>query len=745
MSNGTDKSDPKTPEASSEDFQYVLKALLTAYRPVLEREVKRSESAQKLDEEASKNPPSCEDEIALARELFEKFFTPEVATRLIPAEHRGTFGERERWIWCYRHILCCIIFGWLVCRGPRTFRGAAYYLRRYWLCVREALGNPVSKPPTAEERRDFEVLFRELASAYSPYLQRQLRDLEYPFEISADVLEDKIDCHEGEAHAGAIFERLLTVEASSALFGSKEFTAHARDPIFRLCRCYCICAMQFGCCLARVRHVVDVHRCLKLFFACLHRCFRPLTGEIDTPVENACVSPVFVAHCDNLVGIEIDGTASGASFTHYSLGYSYGGPVLNDAVVYPDCSRPPAHTSSSTAVVSGLLGYLDRNLLPPGIDQFTVHLDVFGSGGLHIHVAHTFQLQTSAIEITAAATKPAVVGEDPFHLGTFRKLLKATNDSSVATPELSLGGSFSVTGSAYTIGCNRQMTQYVLAQFPAPPTSPIPTPPNATGGAPIKSPVIYADTPNHPWLSGCFLSSTPNTILNGDLVAEWSTEHCVFPGPPYDVPKISVDEKWSSNPTGRFVVLLEVRDRLLPAGVYPGDVAGVDQVAIWIDNQIPVAVISSIGGVSGCGDLHLKNYVGTTAPVIGIAWDYPIDFSAPQQAPNDNFGSYSMTFQKNGGGGGAIPALTPNLRVPNVWSAAPPPLPGGTLANWDIVAALDGGPGPGPAAPGKILRGERCAYVFTLSVSDTTWVGDGGNHNAWGPVLYAMNVINDIP
>ena len=35
------------------------------------------------------------------------------------------------------HLRCCIIFGWLLCRGPRTFAGSSYYLYRYWRCVRE--------------------------------------------------------------------------------------------------------------------------------------------------------------------------------------------------------------------------------------------------------------------------------------------------------------------------------------------------------------------------------------------------------------------------------------------------------------------------------------------------------------------------------------------------------------------------------------------------------------------------------
>jgi hypothetical protein len=34
--------------------------------------------------------------------------------------------------------------------------------------------------------------------------------------------------------------------------------------------------------------------------------------------------------------------------------------------------------------------------------------------------------------------------------------------------------------------------------------------------------------------------------------------------------------------------------------------------------------------------------------------------------------------------------------------------------------------------------------VITLYVSDTTWVGDGGDHHSAGPIMFAVNVINDI-
>jgi len=479
----------------------------------------------------------------------------------------------------------------------------------------------------------------------------------------------------------------------------------------------------------------------------------PLIGEIDKP-DGTCAEATAVQACSTggapLIAIEITGSAAGAGFDHYTLRYSWGANApIQTAIVYPDCTRPPAHPSYGVPVLSATLGYLDVTLLPPGITQFTVYLDVFDSASGQVSDSATFEIKTAAVEITAVAKVNALDGEDPFVLGTFVKLIKDVNDPSPAVPEQSIGGSFSVDGSAYVIGCDRIMSQFVLVRFGAPPGFPpgtaVPTPADASLGLPIIAAVPYEDTTAHPWQSGCFPTITPNTILNGDLVAEWSVRNCTFLGIPYTVPKVNAKPNWASAPlNGRFVVFLEVRDRPV-GGAFPGAVAAKDQVAIWIDNQQPIGVITSIGGISGCGDLHLKDYVGTTAEIRGIAWDPPIDSAAPQQRPNENFGSYGLTYKKNGELTSAgIPGSTPNTRVPNIWPGPLAPGLDGQLALWDIIGDLDY-TGPAPTPAGKLARGERCAYVISLTVEDTTHVGDSGNHNATGPFTYAINVINDIP
>jgi len=757
----------KSPETATpvpaEDFQFVLEAFLKAYRPFLEHELKLASSPTALID-AAKNPPTCADEIQLAKTLFEPFFTKDVALRLLSEQGRAVLGATEEWALCYRRLLCCLIFGWLVCRGPRTFRGFSSYLYEYWICVRRALDQPVSVPPTIEEKRDFATLLKVLTSAYRPLIDAQIKDLDYPVDIPGKIISGAIDCHVDDNAVSPVFARLCTRESAAALFGAR---AVAQGALLRDCCCYCVAAMEFGCCLARARTLVQAVECLKLFFATLRRCFEPLIAELDAPP--GCSTFTLVASCSNLMGIEITGTAAGAAFTSYALSYSFGGPATNDAVVYPDCTTPPANPSSATPVTGGILGYLNVGLLPPATTSVTVYLDVYGSGGLHLQISTVYQFQINAVEITAVATLAAGVQQDPFN--TLPSVIKLVPDVDNAGLEKSIGGQISITGSAYVFGCGKQMTDYQLAAFgPVAGAIPLPSPtpnPAGLGGTPIIPPVQYDGTSAHPWSSGCpFFPVTPNTILNGDLVAQWTNEPCILPFPPFThstVPHISSNGKWTTPASGRYLVFLEVDEGPSSTPHTPVVPAGEDQVTIWIDNDSPVGALTQIGNVVGCGDLRLSDYVGATAAVRGIAWDYPIDIFSAQQRPNDNFGSYSISYQKNGGtmqsflasdytpnGGGVA---LPDVRVPNLWQATPPnPLTqSAVLASWDIVTALDGGAPPDPKFPcapanaWQLPRGCRCAYVLELVVSDTTWVGDGGNNHSSGPVLFALNIINDIP
>ncbi len=109
--------DPASPE-----FQLVLKALIDVYRPILEEDLKRADNLDALSEEANRAPPDCEAELATAERLLGSFPDEQVVLALLPLQARELLGPIERWRWCLTHIRCCMIFGWLVCRRPRSFR-----------------------------------------------------------------------------------------------------------------------------------------------------------------------------------------------------------------------------------------------------------------------------------------------------------------------------------------------------------------------------------------------------------------------------------------------------------------------------------------------------------------------------------------------------------------------------------------------------------------------------------------------
>jgi hypothetical protein len=303
--------DPRTSVALNPDFRFVLDSLLDAYRPGLRRELRMAQSAEAQEQDTGMNPPTCEDEIALAQALFQKFFTPEVARRLLPVEGQKALGNVDEWQWCYRCMLCCLGFGWLVCRGPRTSRGFAYYLYRYWLWFRQAVGEPVANPPGITDKSDFGTLVRLLATAFAPSVSGELKDLEYPINIHEEIAAGSIDCQVGDQTANSIFDRLLAPQAAAALFGSKFAAALGNNSsLFRNCRCYCISALEFGCCLARVYTLREAVECLVEFFLRNRRRFNPLIAEIDAPPT--CSSLTFVPACGNLAGLKINGAAAGA-------------------------------------------------------------------------------------------------------------------------------------------------------------------------------------------------------------------------------------------------------------------------------------------------------------------------------------------------------------------------------------------------------------------------------------------------
>jgi len=763
---------PRDDEVHDEDFQFVLKELLAGYEPVLAEELERARDPERLKKEALEHPPSCEDERALANRIFERFVTEEVSLRLLTPEARQQLGSVEEWRWCLRHIRCCIIFGWLVCRGPRTFRSFNYYLWRYWLCVRQTLGDaPGDRPPTDEEREDFTALVRALAGAYQPYLTDQLATVEFPLGLPDEIIGGKIDCDEGQDESAAIFERLLTADIGPALLGRKAFEEHSRHPSFWFCRCWCLCAIRFGCCLAQARSLIDVLRCLVFYRRCLRRCFRPLFCEITRPALDSCADEEYFGG-PKVLGVEIVGSAGGAFCDHYILEWKPAGApdtaYTQTSIVYAGGSPTgpgPCGVSNST------LGWLDTASNPVP-DAVAVRLCVYGTTGAPACCTTEFQIFRQRVWIKD------IEGVQPGPNG----ILDASAQLETGTTLRAFGTALEIDGRAWAGKCEgREIKRYTLSFQSGFVTDPLVGPWTQFWQVDYLSPLQRKEIQTNDF----------------DLTSFWVYDPIVLPSPPFppgtSIPKdwLTPTHWWSGNTTpvppqqfpvdpqagptwtaqqlptincqsGRYTLLLDVEDTT-GAHYY-------DTQQVWFDNKSIYGKITQIGGVPACATINLSQFAAAggdcsvpwLANLLGIAYDEFIE-EGNGAIPSDNYamvggvvqGGYALWIKKDGAPDpgvqlpvpGPLPWTPPTNGTTRVGdpglrcaTAAPPPGPvgpetPGILASLDL-RRLDAICNPGETdltlarrGPGH-PDGECCGYVARLLVWDNSVCPalSGGRH-----------------
>ena len=739
---------PTSDELNNEDFQFVLKALLAAYQPVLKQELKLAGDAAELSKAAAAGPPNCEDEIARANQIFGTFFTDEIAQKMLSAEVRKNLGPIDQWGWCLHHIRCCIIFGWLVCRGPRNFRAFSYYLYRYWLCVRQALNRPVSTPPTQEERADFSVLVEELAHAFKPYLTDQLATVEFASGIPEEIIGGRIDCREGIQEVCEIFERALTPRAVEALLGKDAFTSHSKVPSFWFCRCWCLCAICFGCCLARARSLVEILWCLIYFFRCLQRCLQPLICQITDPHD--CVEEQAFPIVSILRGVEIKGTASGVFCDHYELQWRQGGPWQSLGIIYPGHAPQGA-----CGVINGTLGYLQTfPFVQPG--PVDIQLCVFSvQGGQPQCCPGHFTLQRNLVWIHGIENVNAI---DPFD--------PTSQPVDGTGAKRSFGNAIRINGSAVVGGCQGlDLKRYTLSYFPD-----FVVNPNLPGFVqfwevdyitPLQIDAglnkIFEDWLTSFWRQPNFPPGGCNPFF-GDYLQEAYWAHLFpesFPLIPAEAP-CPPPPFWTTVPlpltncqSGRFTLRLTTEDN---GGNFKHNLR-----QVWFDNKqitFSHAHISQIAGIDPCATIDLRQFapqggdcsVPWPASLLGVSFDELIDILDPSH-PSDNYGGYSLWIKKDG-------TPDPGVSLPIPGPGAPPwgpPFvgtnrignPGGDICPYTtlippptdgILALLDMRRLDAicnPAEPALTLkRGECCGYIVTLLVWDNSICPglSGGRH-----------------
>ncbi|OGC02582.1 MAG: hypothetical protein A3G35_01090 [candidate division NC10 bacterium RIFCSPLOWO2_12_FULL_66_18] len=759
-----------------EDFQFVLREFLSVYQPILEEDLKRAKAPEQLKEEAEKTPVSCDDELALANRIFGKFFTEEVAVRLLPTEGRRQLGAIERWRWCLLHVRCCMIFGWLVCRGPRTFRAFAYYLYQYWLCVRQVLGTPVGSPPTAEQRQDFRTLVQALAGAYKPYLTDQLATVEFPAGIPDEVLTGKIDCFEGEEEATAVFERFLTVETAPALLGKEAFAAHSKEPFFWFCRCWCLCAIRFGCCLARARSFIEVLRCLLFYRRCLRECFRPLRCEITKPT--GCTEEELNQTVGGLT-VTVVGTAAGAFFDHYTLEWRKveGAACDDDAGWKSDGVVYPGGAATGTSpVVSGLLGWINTTVLAPG--SYEVRLCVYSSqpGVPPQCCCIQFNLFKRLVWIERVGSAPVQTPPGPF---VSTAPIVNTNPGGVVVP---VGCCVTVKGSAFVGDCNDRRIKcfdlrYGLGFLPGP-GEPGFNPADYFGSLLVPTgPVCYTDPDESgkraPWNQVIGRALTTRLVqteidLFGTKIKVWKLQDFCFDSASLLPPCPDLHHHCRS---GKYTLLLDVEDTL---GTHYYDTQHV-----WFDNKPIHVEFGGLEGLPGCEDLGLQKFVPAGAPcnvawpinLLGIAYDEYIDYT-DLTYPSDNFDYYSLWITRQAGPTYTVP-ITPDLvtlgpgpfkgtqrvgdpgtRCETAIPGCPPPAFPAKFYNlltkldlriFDAVCAASLAAPFAPPAGFALERGKCCGYTFQLYAQDKTWTdgGPGLCHRKWS-LPWAVCICNDV-
>ena len=722
--------DRDTPEPSDPEFRIVLQSLIDAYRPILEEDIKRAGNLDALAREADNAPPDCEAEVAAAERLFARFVDEKVTLALLPAQARELLGPVENWRWCLLHIRCCIIFGWLVCRRPRSFRLSAYYLYRYWLCVRQVLGIPVTPGRlTDAERKDLATLVDALAKAYRPYLADELATVDFTAGLPAALDGGEVDCHEGEEEAAAVFERLLTVETAQALLGAAAFKQHSTQPWFWFCRCWCLCAIRFGCCLARARSLVDVLRCLRFYWRCIRECFRPLTCALTGP--EGCVAEEVNASIPALVG-PIIGTAAGAGFTHYVLEWSPDNLNWHASdFVYPPV--PPGNTvQGNLPVVGALLAYLNTTLLNAG--TYFVRMTVFGAGNATSKCGPIiFSVFKKDVRILGVDGNTAL--DAPWSDPAARLLdnVPALCARPAGTYEASFGGScLQVLGSAFVGGCdNRHIQRYTLAYKPG-----YETDCSTPGWTAFPIPLGEVDFTTAAQLRAINMRTDTSV-----LTAIWGADCLVpVPFPPWcllnDPQGRLYPSAWNTlvggcQLSGLYTIRLVVEDNM--GGTY------CDTQRVWLDNK-PITALIQINAVPKCADLFVSQFakppdcsVPWSLPVSGIAYDEYIDETLPLTRPNDNFDYYVVSVEKQGGPSIAIPVPGPGgtcfygtSRVGDPGTRCGVPTVAQVIATLTLfdLRAID--PTCKAMVPYAVpdaftlARGECCVYIFHLYVQDRT-------------------------
>lgn len=759
----------------------LLKVLLDAYAPLL-----RAATGEDAEQEDLATP---QDDAKIADAVAARLFADETALRFLPESARQVLGPVQEWRWCLAYVRCCWMFGWLVCRGCRDYRALNYYLYRYWLCVRQAMGRP--RDLTRQDREEFEKIASLLGEQYGEWLRDELVKVDLDRGgLVDDVLDSRPDCCTDNAFTAALFDRLASPEAAEALLGRQAFEEHRRHPYFWLCRCWCRAAIRFGCCLACARTRRDYLRCIREYQAALAECTGLLRCELLGPTGCVAEEPIKAILSR---GVTVTGTAAGAFFGGYTIEWR----MAQNA----ECHDPQHWTSKGvhypgggsiggSTVVNGTLGWIDTQLLTARSYEVRVCLRSTRPNEQPPCCCTEYNLFKRFVEIEAVGAADVGGGGVYDPVAPLEYPVPHPTSPPVGPYLVPVGCCVNIRGRAWVGECDgRRIRCFTLRYAPGF----LPGPMDSTFSpaaytALVKPPVCYGPPDEDEKRD----QANQLTAHGAVLTVQWG-QHTRDESSLYGLPPGTVVKKyWKLDPScfasttlpacldekhrcasGQYTLLLDVEDEL--GNHY------YDTQQVWFDNKPLHVELGGIEGVKGCDRASLRALVGQRPcnvpwprPVLGMVFDEWIEESVSSY-PSNNFDFYTLTITRNCSGISYQVPITPDLvrwhrdvyhgREWPFWGTArigdpgtrcpcePPPMGGkhhGVLTLLDLRAfdaqCVSQLQYPfAPPAGFALQRGQCCAYTFELYAQDKTVNDSGPGQCHRKRVVCAFTVCNDLP
>ena len=308
-------------EIHDEDFQFVLRELLAAYEPILAEELEQARDAGALKKEALEHPPSCEDEFELAERIFERFFNEESHCGCCRRKAASSSARSRAGAGASRTSAAASSSAGSSAAGrARSAATAITSTVTGSACGRRSATRRSERALTEEERDGLPHARGGARRRVQAVPDRSARDGRVPARPADEIFAGTGRLQRGRGGVGRDLRAAADHRHRAGAAGPEGVRGASRsDPSFWFCRCWCLCAIRFGCCLARARSrcATSCAACTSTAAACAtasSRCAATSLHRQDCASRRQAVAEGLGAR----TAVQIVGTAAGSFFDHYS-------------------------------------------------------------------------------------------------------------------------------------------------------------------------------------------------------------------------------------------------------------------------------------------------------------------------------------------------------------------------------------------------------------------------------------------